>query len=113
LEVAKAKPIAAINQLLNRSVQTPIFINDSLTFAIIPFDRVALLQNIEANHPTLRMFELQQEVAQQAIKLNDLNNKPSFGVGLDYIMVNERRDAEPAKNGRDIVQLRASVKIPL
>ena len=113
LEVAKAKPIAAINQLLNRSVQTPILVNDDLTFAIIPFDRVALMQNIATNHPTLRMFELQQEVAQQAIKLNDLNNKPSFGVGLDYIMVNKRNDAEPTHNGRDIVQLRASVKIPL
>ena len=79
LEIAKAKPIATINQLLNRPVQTPIRINDSLAFAIIPFDRVALIKRIEANHPTLRMFELQQEVAQQAIKVNDLNNKPSFG----------------------------------
>ena len=113
LEVAKAKPIAAINQLLNRPVQTPILIHDSLAFAIIPFDKVALIKRIEANHPTLRMFELQQEVAQQAIKVNDLNNKPSFGVGLDYIMVNQRNDAEPAHNGRDIVQLRASVKIPI
>ena len=59
------------------------------------------------------MFELQQEVAQQAINLSDLNNKPSFGVGLDYIMVNQRRDAEPSHNGRDILQVRASVKIPL
>ncbi|MFT7451349.1 MAG: Cu(I)/Ag(I) efflux system membrane protein CusA/SilA [Patescibacteria group bacterium] len=113
LEVTKVKPTATINQLLNRSIQTPVIIKDSLSFAIIPFDKTTLIANVEANHPMLRMFELQQEVAQQAIKLNDLNNKPTFGVGLDYMMVNKRNDAEPAHNGRDIVQVRASVKIPL
>jgi len=56
---------------------------------------------------------LQKEVAQQTIKLNTLNGKPSFGVGLDYIMVNQRNDADPANNGRDIVQLRASARIPI
>ena len=30
-----------------------------------------------------------------------------------YIMVNERTDASPSHNGRDIVQLRGSVKIPI
>ncbi len=113
LDIAKAKPVAAINELLNRPVQTRVTIGDSLFFAILPFDKSALLTGIEATHPGLRMFELQQEVAQQAIRLNELDKKPSFGVGLDYIMVDPRNDAEPAKNGRDIVQLRASVKIPL
>ena len=45
--------------------------------------------------------------------MNELNDKPTFGVGLDYIMVNKRTDAELSRNGRDIIQLRASVKIPL
>ena len=61
----------------------------------------------------LRMFELQQEVAEQAKKVNTLSSKPTFGVGLDYIMVNKRDDADPAHNGRDIVQVRGSIKIPL
>ncbi len=113
LEISKSNPTATINQLLNREIQTPVVIRDHLSFAIIPFDKNTLMANIEANHPMLRMFELQQEVAQQAIKLNDLNNKPSFGIGLDYIMVNQRKDAEPAHNGRDILQVRASVKIPI
>jgi hypothetical protein len=52
-------------------------------------------------------------VARQAISLNELNGKPSFGVGLDYIMVSQRNDVDISNNGRDILQLRASVKIPL
>lgn len=113
LEVAKTKPTATINQLLNRSLENPILIIDNLNFADIPYNRAALLENIEANHPMLRMFKLQQEVAEQAKKVNTLSSKPTFGVGLDYIMVNKRDDADPNHNGRDIVQLRGSVKIPL
>ena len=113
LEKNKINPIASINQLLNRSLQTPITTVDTLAFAVLPFDKNALMETIKKNHPLLRMFELQQDISRQAITLNGLNGKPSFGVGLDYILVNKRKDADPTRNGRDIVQLRASVKIPL
>ncbi len=113
LESAKTSPTATINQLINRPLATQINITDSLSFAVIPFNKNELMENIKTTHPMLRMFELQQELSEQAISLNELNGKPSFGVGLDYIMVNQRSDAEPSGNGRDILQLRASVKIPL
>ncbi len=113
LEVAKTKPKATINQLLNRPLETPVYLGDPLSFAILSYDKAALVEQIQANHPMLRMFELQQAAAEQAIKVSDLNNKPSFGLGLDYMLVNRRKDAEPTHNGRDIVQVRASVKVPL
>merc|ERR1711976_23143 len=109
LEAAKTNPLATINQLLNRPLETPITTTDSLSFAPLLFDRDTLTVNIQENHPMLRMFELQQEVSRKAISLNELDGKPSFGVGMDYIMVNQRSDASPTKNGRDILQLRASV----
>ena len=61
----------------------------------------------------LRMFSLQQEAAHRAIELNALEGKPSFGVGLDYIAVGKRTDADPVHNGRDILSPRVSVRIPL
>lgn len=113
LETDKTNPTATINQLLNRSLETPITTTDSLLFASFPFVKDTLTTNIQKNHPMLRMFELQQEVSRKAISLNENDGKPSFGVGLDYIMVNQRSDANLINNGRDILQLRASVKIPL
>jgi outer membrane protein TolC len=113
LEVAKTAPTATINQLLNRDLDTPIGISDSLAFAPLPFDKATFSENISQNHPMLKMLAWQQQASRQSIDLNTLDSKPSFGVGLDYIMVNERTDAEPAHNGRDIVQLRGTVKIPL
>ena len=97
LEAAKTNPTATINQLLNRPLETPITTTDSLSFAILPFDKDTLTVNIQENHPMLRMFELQQEVSRKAISLNELDGKPSFGVGMDYIMVNQRSDASPCQ----------------
>ena len=61
----------------------------------------------------LRMFELQGDISKKAMQLNRLKGKPSFGVGLDYILVNERKDAQPVRNGRDIIQIRGTMKVPI
>ena len=65
LETAKINPRATINQLLNRPLETAITTTDSLSFALIPFNRDTLTTNIQKNHPMLRMFELQQEVSKK------------------------------------------------
>ena len=113
LEAQKVSPRATINQLLDRPADTPISITDGLSFAQMVYNRDSLTTNIRTNHPLLRMFELQQDISRQAIALNELSGKPSFGVGMDYILVQKRTDAAPYRNGRDILQLKASVKIPL
>jgi Cu(I)/Ag(I) efflux system membrane protein CusA/SilA len=113
LQQAERGPIARINQLRNVDLDQTILLQDSFSFAVLPYNKDTLAANLESYHPMIRMYQRQQEVAQQAMQLNDLNRKPSFGVGLDYFAVAERSDAFPTNNGRDIVQLRASVKIPL
>ena len=113
LQTAEAAPLATINQLRNQPVNAAWTIDDSLSFAILPFDKDTLLTNISAYHPVIRMLNKQQDVAREALTLNTLNGKPSFGVGLDYIAVGERTDAFPENNGRDILQMRATIRIPL
>ncbi|MCB9290728.1 MAG: TolC family protein [Lewinellaceae bacterium] len=113
LENQKEKPLAAINQLLNRPEQSPVTLVDTLPLAEPPYERAALLNDIQEGHPMLRMFALQQEVARRSIELNVLEGKPSFRVGLDYIAVGKRSDADPVNNGRDILSPRVGVRIPL
>ena len=113
LETLKVGPSASINQLLNQPLDTPISISGSLSFSQMLFNKENLRNTIEENHPMLRMYSLQQEISNKAIAVNELDGKPSFGVGMDYIMVNKRDVADLSGNGRDILQLRASVKIPL
>lgn len=113
LEMQRRKPLAVINQVLQRPLASPVSVKDSLIFSAIPFNKDTLLSEINSSHPMIRMFSRQQEVAQRAIEVNEMEGKPAFGVGADYLMVNPRSDAFPERNGRDIVQIKAVVSIPL
>ncbi len=107
------KPLADLNQVLNRPLDSPVEVQDTLEFAQMPFNKDTLLNNIRNTHPMLRMFALQQEASRKVIELNELEGRPSFGLGMDYILVSPRSDAMPMNNGRDIFQLSARVSIPL
>ena len=113
IETSRINPKVEMNQMLNRDLQTEVVVRDSLGLAVLDFDKDSLRENIKANHPLLRMYELQQEVSRNINALSDIDSKPTFGFGLDYILVNERTDAAPERNGRDIVQIKATVSIPI
>jgi outer membrane protein TolC len=113
LEREALKPLATINRLLQRRPATKIEVVDELGPAQLPFQQDSLLVAIRRTHPKLRQLSWQQEAARQALRLNELDGKPSFGLGADYIFVGPRNDANLNANGRDIVQLRASVSLPI
>lgn len=113
LEKQREKPLADLKRVLNKEENAAITITDSLEFSVLMYQKDSLLSVIQANHPMMKMYELQQEISKRAIDVNALKDQPTFGVGLDYITVIGRNDADPTGNGRDIVQLRGMVKIPL
>lgn len=113
LETQKQKPLAVINGLLNRSAGTEVTPVDTLVTIAPEYQLDSIQKLIAEGHPVLRMFSLQQEAAREAIKLNELEGKPSFAAGLDYIFVGQRSDANPDGNGRDILSPRIGVRIPL
>ena len=113
LESNEQYPSIQINQILDRGLDTSIDVMEQLQFTELDFDKDTLLQHIKQQHPQMNVYDLQQESARQAMALNKLKAKPSLGVGVDYIYVRKRSDAEPTSNGRDIVQLRGSIKVPL
>lgn len=113
LQSKEQQVVIAINELLNRALDISIQIVEKYDFAILNYQKDSLISNIELHHPMLKMYALQQDISKKAIALNTLSSKPSFGVGMDYIMVGKRNDVTIAKNGRDIIQVRASIKIPI
>ncbi len=113
IQTQKRIPNSVINQLLHQAVDQVITTTDSLRFALLPINKDSLLANIVQQHPKMIQFNQQKEVHQKILQLNDLAAKPTFGVGMDYILVNGRNDADPMGNGRDILQVRGTIKIPL
>jgi len=108
-----SKPASKINELLNRPLDARVEIRDSLQPAEMKYQRDSLLVRIKRDHPLIRIFVIQQEMANQSIRLNEYSGKPSFGFGVDHILVGKRDVEGLDGNGRDIVQFRASMKIPL
>lgn len=107
------QPLANINHLLKRPLSHPIITPDTLEFTSLQLRPDSLRTKLLAQHPRLIGLAQKQAVAQQALLVNKLEGKPSFGLGADYILLSQRTDATPSQNGRDILQVSAKITLPL
>ncbi|NET36863.1 MAG: TolC family protein [Cyanothece sp. SIO1E1] len=113
LKNKEKQPLATINHLLKRSLSDPINTPDTLEFAALEVRPDSLRATLMTQHPRLIGLTQKQAVSQRALRVNKLEGKPSFGVGADYILLNQRTDVNPPQNGRDILQVSAKVSVPL
>ena len=106
-----------INELLNRPADTPVYA--SMDVDERARETLEFAPDLDADdpdlsrHPGLLIFREQQAVNELTIELTQLDQRPDFGVGVDYIAVGRHDDAEPTGNGRDVILPRAMVRIPL
>ena len=114
LEEQKLTYTAIINEAVNDPLNSAIQIDTTqITRAEIEYNIEQFRENIQANHPLIKQLDWNIETSSKALALNALNGKPSFGVGLDYSLVNSRTDAFPVNNGRDILIPKVMVSIPI
>lgn len=109
--------MVAINELLNQPADTQIeaLMNRSERVAEI-LDFAPDLANDDpdlSRHPGLRLYGLQQDASRAALELNRLDQRPDFGIGVDYIATGRREDMDPTRNGRDVILPRAMITVPL
>jgi outer membrane protein TolC len=109
--------MVTINELLNRPADTQVEARLDIDGRVAEtLDFAPDLANDDpdlSKHPGLRIFRLQQEANRAAIELTKLDQRPDFGVGIDYIATGRRDDMNPLRNGRDVILPRAMVTIPL
>lgn len=106
LEVAKLR----FNVLLNRPEAEPVVVPN----AIAGKQReIAYLRDSLWLHPAFAVLEAQKMALSEAEKLNELAHRPMFSLGLNYVMVGQRSDANPAHNGRDAFMPSVGVSLPL
>ena len=83
----------------------------------IPILNLALLDSafakIQMNYPMLKKIDAMIEASRAVQHLNDLSEKPSFGVGLSYSLVQKRTDANPLHNGRDLLMPTFKMSVPI
>ena len=108
------KPLQAeFNQLLNRSIDEPIAVADTLTDTALSVERLVLLDSITQNNPMLKMldeeegaYEIQQKMARQA-------GRPMMGAGVNYMPFSPRMEDGMAMGGNDMIMPMVSVTVPI
>jgi outer membrane protein TolC len=98
---------AAIEELVNQALPRELVVPPAPPPVVLPADPPF------DDHPLVRIFRLREDISRQELAVVDLDARPELGVGLDYVMIGRRDDAEPVGNGRDAVMARAMVRLPL
>jgi len=101
--------LTVFNKLLNRDKAVKV---DLINELIIPTDNLEHVKDL-ALHPELTKYDkLFQSIVQSEL-LNQKDNKPMLGFGLDYIAVSERPNMNFSDNGKDILMPMLSLSIPI
>jgi len=101
---------AALNLLLNREKTWSISVPETLELPIS--EELFNNQNLGV-HPELLKYDRMYNAVMQSELLNQKENKPMIGFGLDYIAVSERPAMSFTDNGKDILMPMVSVSIPI
>lgn len=104
---------AKINQLTNASFDNKIEVTDLPTDLVLDYNLEKYRTQIEQHHPLINKINYQIESSQNKVAVSQKVNLPSFGLGLDYSLVNPRIDANPEGNGRDILVPKVMLSIPI
>jgi len=92
---------AAFENLLNAPVGNEIGFPDSLEMVSLDFRGLALKDSLIANNLQLRELKFLVDASQEQIEVARMMSRPSFSVGLNYLLVEERSDMEVPQNGKD------------
>uniref|UniRef100_UPI00404829A6 TolC family protein n=1 Tax=Polaribacter sp. TaxID=1920175 RepID=UPI00404829A6 len=100
----------ALNLLLNREKTWSISVPETLELPIS--EALFNSQNLDL-HPELIQYDRLYSSVMESELLNQKENKPMIGFGLDYIDVSERPAMNFTDNGKDILMPMVSVSIPI
>ncbi|GAB4508539.1 MAG: hypothetical protein Tsb004_07140 [Allomuricauda sp.] len=101
---------AVFNNLLNRDESIAVEVVDDMD---VPENDPILNKEDLSLNPELSKYDQLYESVTQSELLNQKENAPSFGIGLDYIPVSERDDMVFSDNGKDIVMPMVTFSIPI
>lgn len=108
----KEKPLLTrFNKLLNRNEEEPVLVIDSISIESLQenFRKDSLL----VNNPVLTELELKIKASEASEVAAFKQGLPKLGVGLDYVLVDERTDMELPDNGQNALMPMVSLSIPI
>jgi len=102
--------LSQLNSLMHRPLNLPI---EHIELPPVPAFENIKIDSLLSTNPSLLMKQAKVAASEERIKLSEISNRPSIGVGLDYAFVGKRNDINPAGNGRDILMPMVSLSLPI
>ena len=106
-------PLSRLNQLLNRPADTPLQIDETLSFVELPYRVDSLLAQIRREHPALSSLRYAKEASRQSEALSKLEGKPDISLGFDYVVMSKVVEHGLTSDGKDMLMPRIGLRLPL
>lgn len=106
----KEKPLlTAFQNVLNKEVELEI--PEKLNSVI--FEPSLLKDSLFDAHPLIRSLEYKMQSAEANERVAQKQGFPKIGLGLDYVIVGERKDMDLADNGKDVLMPMVTLSLPI
>ncbi len=97
------------NLMLNRNIEAPIQIADTLVFSPLSTEITPDLQE----HPAVQQFESQKRAYEAQQELAKKEGMPMLGLGLDYTVMSKTPMGMSEMNGQNAIMPMLSVSLPI
>lgn len=105
---------AQFEELLNTELDTDIIFPDTLWKDTLNLNKSLILDTILANNPQLKSLDYQMSAFEKEALVADKMGKPSFNIGLNYVIVGERTGVDIPDNGKDAFLLpQVGISLPI
>jgi cobalt-zinc-cadmium efflux system outer membrane protein len=101
---------ATFNKLLHQDGINAVTVVEEL---LLPEEDIAYAVDVLSLHPELFKYDKLYESITQSELLNQAEQNPMIGIGVDYMPVSARPDMNFSDNGKDIFMPMLSVSIPI
>jgi cobalt-zinc-cadmium efflux system outer membrane protein len=100
----------SFNKLCNQDGINAVTVVEEL---LLPEEDIAYAVDVLSLHPELLQYDKLYMSITQSELLNQAEQNPMIGIGVDYVPVSERSDMNFSDNGKDIFMPMLSVSIPI
>lgn len=105
--------VARFNSYLNRPMQLPVAVPDTLVADSLNIPLEVLADSILSNNPMLGMLDYEKQSLEARKAMVTRMGMPMVGVGLNYTLINKSEMSTFEMNGKDMIMPMVKVTLPI
>ena len=105
--------VARFNSFLNRPVQSPVAVSDTLKPDALNVPLLAVADSMLLNNPMLGMLKFEEKSLEARKIMVTKMGYPMVGLGLNYSLIDKNPMSTSSMNGKDMVMPMVTVTLPI